>query len=92
MHEMARSSSMPNMMRCLSSCFDVTRIWRRTERANLELKPAIRLSQEPCLGEPVSRRPGGLASSQARVSKRTEWLSRISLIAVAGRIGGIEQA
>ena len=29
------TSSMPAMMRCLSSCFDVTRIWRRTERANL---------------------------------------------------------
>ena len=39
------TSSMPAMMRCLSSCFDVTRIWRRTERANLEKKPSIRLSQ-----------------------------------------------
>ena len=28
------TSSMPAMMRCFSSCFDVTRIWRRTERAN----------------------------------------------------------
>ena len=53
------TSSMPAMMRCLSSCFDVTRIWRRTERANLEKKPSIRLSQEPCLGVKVkSKRPG----------------------------------
>src|SRR5712675_2198795 len=30
------TSSMPSMMRSLSSCFDATRMWRRTERANLE--------------------------------------------------------
>ena len=61
---------MPAMMRYLAgSCFDVTRIWRRTERANLEKKPSIRLSQEPCLGVKVkSKRPGGRVSSQARVS------------------------
>ena len=63
------TSSMPAMMRCLSSCFDVTRMWRRTARANLEKKPSIRLSQEPCLGVKVkSKRPGGRVSSQARVS------------------------
>ena len=62
-------SSMPAMMRCLSSCFEVTRIWRRTERANLEKKPSIRLSQEPCLGVKVkSKRPAGRASSQVLVS------------------------
>jgi hypothetical protein len=33
-------SSIPAMMRSLSSCLDATRIWRRTERANLEKKPA----------------------------------------------------
>jgi hypothetical protein len=32
----------------LSSCFDATRMWRRTERANLEKNPSTRLSQEPC--------------------------------------------
>ena len=53
----------------LESCFDVTRIWRRTERANFEKKPSIRFSQEPCLGVKVkSKRPGGRVSSQARVS------------------------
>jgi hypothetical protein len=26
---------MPSMMRSFSSCFDATRIWRKTERANL---------------------------------------------------------
>ncbi len=34
------TSSMPAMMRCFSSCFDVTRMWRNTERANLEKKPS----------------------------------------------------
>jgi len=43
-------SSMPAMMRSLSSFFGVTWMWRRTERANLEKKPSMRLSQEPCLG------------------------------------------
>ena len=32
------TSSIPAMMRSLSSCFDVTRMWRRIERANLEKK------------------------------------------------------
>jgi hypothetical protein len=53
----------------LSSCFDVTRIWRRTERANLEKKPSIRLSHEPCLGVKVNlKRPTGRFASQAVVS------------------------
>src|SRR3954447_16499818 len=43
------TSSIPDMMRSLSSCFEVTRMWRRTERANLEKKPSIRFSHEPCL-------------------------------------------
>src|ERR1700730_8195104 len=48
------TSSIPAMMRSLSSCFDVTRMWRRIERANLEKKPSMRLSQEPCLGVKVN--------------------------------------
>src|SRR6185312_5620678 len=79
------TSSMPAMMRSLSSCFEVTRTWRRTDRANLEKKPSMRLSHEPCLGVKVnSKRPGGRASSQALVSLDmcAEWLSRIGLIAV----------
>src|SRR6478735_8358433 len=47
---MAIDSSIPAKMRSLSSCFEVTRMWRKTERANLEKKPSMRLSQEPCLG------------------------------------------
>ena len=79
------TSSIPPMMRSLSSCFDATRMWRRTERANLEKKPSMRLSQEPCLGVKVnSKRLTGLVASQAWVSLEicAEWLSRISLIAV----------
>jgi hypothetical protein len=34
------------MMRSLSSCFDPTLMWRRTEGANLEKKPSMRLSHE----------------------------------------------
>src|ERR1019366_8189224 len=50
---------MAAMMRSLSSCLDATRMWRRTERANLEKKPSTRFSQEPCLGVKVnSKRPG----------------------------------
>src|SRR5689334_14485739 len=60
---------MPAMMRSLSSCFEVTRMWRRTERANLEKKPSTRLSQEPCLGVKVnSKRPAGHVASHALVS------------------------
>src|SRR4051795_2662852 len=63
------TSSIPAIMRSLSSCFEVTRMWRRTDRANLEKKPSMRLSHEPCLGVKVnSKRPGGRASSQAVVS------------------------
>ena len=63
------TSSMPAMMRSLSSCFDLTRMWRRTERANLEKKPSMRLSHEPCLGVKVnSKRPAGRAASQVLVS------------------------
>src|ERR1700682_4286178 len=57
------TSSIPAMMRSLSSCFDVTGMWRRIERANLEKKPSMRLSQEPCLGVKVSR--------SKRASKKT---------------------
>ena len=40
-------------------------MWRRTDRANLDKKPSMRLSHEPCLGVKVnSKRPGGRASSQ----------------------------
>jgi len=66
---MAITSSMPAMMRSLSSCFDATRMWRRTDRANLEKKPSMRLSQEPCVGVKVnSKRPVGRVASQALVS------------------------
>src|SRR4029077_7680757 len=88
------TSSMPAMMRCLSSCFDVTRIWRRTERANLEKKPSIRLSQEPCLGvKEKSKRPGGRGSSQARGFPRNVcgMIVEDQLDRGAGRIGGIEK-
>ena len=53
----------------LEFLLEVTRMLRKTERANLEKKPSIKLSQEPCLGVKVkSKRPGGRVSSQARVS------------------------
>lgn len=63
------TSPLPAMMRALSSCFEATRIWRRTERANLEKNPSMRLSHEPCLGVKVSsERPRGRVARQALVS------------------------
>src|SRR5271168_1423846 len=60
---------MAAMRRSLSSCLDATRMWRRTERASLEKKPSMRLSQEPCLGVKVnSDRCAGWPASQALVS------------------------
>ena len=72
------------MMRSFSPCFEVTLMWRSTERANLEEKPSMRLSQEPCFGVKVnSKRPAGRVASQAFVSLEmcAEWL-QINLIAV----------
>jgi len=61
--------SMPAMMRSLSSSLEVTRMWRRTERVNLEKNPSMRFNQEPCVGVNVnSKRPVGRVASQALVS------------------------
>src|SRR2546421_572860 len=44
--------------RSLSSCLEVTRMWRSTERASLEKKPSMRLSHDPCVGVNVKvKRP-----------------------------------
>src|SRR3977135_1391074 len=83
--EVYRLSGMPAMMRSLSSCFEVTRMWRRTERANLEKKPSMRFSHEPGLGGKVkAKRPRWREPSHALVSLDmwAERLSRNSLIAV----------
>ena len=86
------TSSMPAIMRSLRSCFEVTRMWRRTDRANLEKKPSMRLSHEPCLGVKVnSKRPGGRASSQAVVSlDMCAMIIEDQLDRGAGRISGVE--
>lgn len=53
----------------LDSCFEASRIWSRTERANLDKNPSMRLSLEPCLGVKVcSKRPTGRVASQVLVS------------------------
>src|SRR5204863_10129081 len=88
------TSSMPAMMRSLSSFFEATRMWRRTERANLEKNPSMRLSHEPCLGVKVSsKRPTGRLASQAMVSleMHADCLSRITLFRSVRRIGGIDK-
>ena len=62
------------------------RICRSIERASLEKKPSIRLSQDAWVGEKVKvKRPGGRAASQAVVSCETcaERLSRMISIAVS---------
>src|SRR5882724_3403490 len=87
------TSSMPAITRSLSSCFEVTRMWRKTDRANLEKKPSMRLSHEPCLGVKVnSKRPGGRASSQALVFSRDvrRMIIEDQLDRGTGRISGVE--
>src|SRR4030095_8727781 len=85
---------MPAMMRSLSSCFEATRMWRRTERANLEKNPSTRLSQEPCLGVKVeleaARNLGGEPSSRFSRDVRG-MIVEDQLDRGAGRIGGIEK-
>ena len=69
-----------------SSCLELTRMWRSTERASLEKKPSMRLSHDPCVGVNVKvKRPTGCAASQLVVSRETwaEWLSRMISIAVS---------
>jgi hypothetical protein len=51
-------------MRSLSSCFEATLIWRRTERANLQKKPSMRLSQGAVL-----RREGELEAASGSSGK-----------------------
>ena len=68
-------------------------MWRSTDRANLEMKPSMRLSHEPCLGVKVdfgaSRRssvePGSCFSRYVR-----EMIIEDQLDRGAGRISGVE--
>ena len=63
-------SLMKAIRRCLSSCLEVTRMWRNTERASLEKKPSMRLSHEPWVGVNVKvKRPIGCAASHVVVSR-----------------------
>ena len=67
---------------------------RQDGAGELQKKPSIRLSQEPCLGvKVVLKRPGGWVSSQARVSSKCvrNDLAEDQLDRGAGRIGGIEK-
>src|SRR6266581_2873325 len=68
---------MAAMMRSLSSCLDATRMWRRTERANLEKKPSTRFSQEPCLG--TTRQFSRLFKEAAKAAGLRKTLSLHSL-------------
>src|ERR1700750_102849 len=82
---------MKAIRRSLSSCLELTRMWRSTERASLEKKPSMRLSHDPCVGVNVKvKRPMGCAASQLVVSRETwaEWLSRITSMAVSAGGGG----
>src|SRR5258707_14362501 len=69
-------SPMKVIRRSFSSCLELTRMWRSTERASLEKKPSMRLSHDPCVGVNVKvKRPMGCAASQLVVSRETwaEW-------------------
>jgi hypothetical protein len=57
----------PDMM---SSCLDVTRIWRRTDRASLEKKPSTRLSHEPWACPPSFLCGGGRIEHARRLARK----------------------
>src|ERR1700741_1716428 len=83
---------MPAMMRSLSSCFEVTRIWRKTERANLEKNPSTRLSQEPCVGVKVKTTgPLGCEPGLGFLGDVRGMIIEDQLDGRVRRIGGIEK-
>jgi hypothetical protein len=72
----------------LSSCFDATRMWRRTEAGELGEEALDEVTPGTVVGVKVNaKRPADWVASQAWVSLEicAEWLSRISLIAVPAR-------
>ena len=75
---------MTAIMRSLSSCFEVTRMWRSTERASLEKKPSMRLSHDQAGREGELEASGRPSGEPAVVSREiwAEWLSRMISIAV----------
>jgi hypothetical protein len=65
---------------------ELTRIWRNIERASLQKKPLIRLSDDPWVGIKVKvKRRIGCAAGQVVVSceKWAEWSSRMTSIATS---------
>ena len=77
---------MKAIRRSVSSCLELTRMWRNSERASLEKKPSMSLSHEPWDGVNVKvKRQIGCAASQVVVSCETwaEWLSRMTSMAVS---------
>src|SRR6201998_2119332 len=83
---------MPAMMRSLNSCFEVTRMWRRTERANLEealdeIQPETLLGREDELeaSRVSSVEPGSCFSRYVGGMIIEDQLDR-----GAGRISGVE--
>src|SRR6478672_13694461 len=80
------------MRRCLSSCLEATRMWRRTERASLEKKaldeiePGAVLGSEGelepapgLIGEPSSRLPGDMRGMivEDQVDRLVGWVGGI---------------
>ena len=85
---------MAAISRSLSSCLEATRMWRSTERASLEKKPSMRLSQEPCLGVKTnSKRCCGLLGepSHGLLGDVGGVIVEDQLDRGAGRIGGVEK-
>ena len=68
--------SMPAMMRCLISCFDVTRIWRRTERANLEKEALDQVEPGAVLGREGKVEAAMAAGCRARLGFPLEMCAR----------------
>src|SRR5690349_1186665 len=85
-------SPMKAIRRCLSSCLELTRMWRNTERASLEKKPSMRLSHEPwreCEGKALDRLHGKPARGLAR--DMGGMVVEDDLDRVVGGVGGVEK-
>src|SRR5215475_7242060 len=79
------------MMRCFSSAFDATRMWRRTERAIFEKKPSMRLSHEPCFKDEAEAALGPRGKPLVGFLRHVRrMIVQDDLDRGVGRVGGIE--
>src|SRR6266478_7334235 len=88
------TSLMPSMMRSFSSCFDATRMWRRTERANLEKKALDEVEPGAVFGGEGEREAARRLSGEPSLSFSGDMRRVVvqdHLDRRAGRVSGIEE-